>query len=64
MTEAITPRNLTPGLCQRLEAEMLEACAAVAARHGLKAEALGITAMNLRWNFVFGVQVKRAISGD
>ena len=57
MTEAITPRNLTPGLCQRLEAEMLEACAAVAARHGLKAEALGITAMNLRWNFDFGVRV-------
>jgi hypothetical protein len=30
---------------------------AVAARHGLKAEALGITAMNLRWNFDFGVRV-------
>lgn len=57
MTEAITPRNLTPGLCQKLEAEMLEACAAVAARHGLKVEALGITAMNLRWNFDFGVRV-------
>ena len=38
MTGAITPRNLTPGLCQRLEAEMLETCAAVAARHGLKVE--------------------------
>ena len=57
MTEAITPRNLTPGLCQRIEAEMLEACTAIAARHGLKAEALGITAMNLRWNFDFGVRV-------
>ena len=57
MTKAIAPRNLTPGLCQKLEAEMLDACASVAARHGLKAEALGITAMNLRWNFDFGVRV-------
>jgi hypothetical protein len=57
MTETITPRSLTPGLCRRLEAEMLEACAAVAARHGLTAEALGITAMNLRWNIEFGVRV-------
>ena len=65
MTEAITPRSLTPPLLSpRLEAEMLEACAAVAAWHGLKAEALGITRMNLRWNFVFGVQVKRTLSGD
>jgi hypothetical protein len=56
MTEAVTPRNLTPGLCKRLEAEMLEACAAVAARHGLKVEGLGIQVMDLGWHFEFGVR--------
>lgn len=57
MPDTTPPRNLTPGLRQRIEAEMLEACAAVAARHGLTAEGLGIKSMNLRWNFEFGVRV-------
>ncbi|MCE6949677.1 hypothetical protein LAZ29_01850 [Cereibacter sphaeroides] len=51
------PRNLTPGLCKAIEAEMLKACSEVAARHGLVAEGLGLQAMDLRWNFDFGVRV-------
>jgi hypothetical protein len=57
MSEIAPPRNLTPGLCKAIEAEMLRACAKVAVRHGLVAEGLGIQAMDLRWNFEFGVRV-------
>lgn len=57
MSEIAPPRNLTPGLCKAIEAEMLRACAEVAVRHGLVAEGLGIQAMDLRWNFEFGVRV-------
>jgi hypothetical protein len=45
------PRNLTPGLCQRLQREMLEACQEVAARHGLLVEAKDIAGVDLRWGF-------------
>lgn len=51
MPSAKPPRNLTPVLCQRLQAEMLKACEAVAARHGLVVEPRGITAVDLRWGF-------------
>ena len=57
MSEIVPPRNLTPGLCKIIEAEMLRACAEVTERHGLVAEGLGIQAMDLRWNFEFGVRV-------
>ena len=57
MSEIAPPRNLTLGLCKAIEAEMLRACAEVAVRHGLVAEGLGIQAMDLRWNFEFGVRV-------
>ena len=57
MTDIAPPWNLTPGLCKTIEAEMLKACAEVAARHGLVAEGLGMQAMDLRWNFEFGVRV-------
>lgn len=57
MTKVAPPRNLTPGLCKAIEAEMLKACAGVAARHGLVAEGLGLQSMDLRWNFEFGVRV-------
>ena len=43
MPSAKPPRNLTPVLCQRLQAEMLKACEAVAARHGLVVEPRDIT---------------------
>lgn len=51
MLSAKPPRNLTPALCQRLQAEMLKACEAVAARHGLVVEARDITGVDLRWGF-------------
>ena len=57
MTDIAPPWNLTPGLCKTIEAEMLKACADVAAKHGLMAEGLGVQAMELRWNFEFGVRV-------
>jgi hypothetical protein len=57
MTKVAPPRNLTPGLCKQIEAEMLEACAKVATKHGLVAEGMGLQAMDLRWNFEFGVRV-------
>ncbi|MGP3699835.1 hypothetical protein [Rhodobacter sp. NSM] len=57
MPEASPPRNLTPGLCRRIEADMLEACRQVARTHGLLAESLGVRAMDLRWTFEFGIRV-------
>lgn len=57
MSKVSPPRNLTPGLCRRIEADMLEACCQVAEKHGLLAESLGVKAMNLRWNFEFGIRV-------
>lgn len=49
--------NLTSGLCKTVESDMREACAEVAARHGLVAEGLGLRAMDLRWAFEFGIGV-------
>ena len=57
MSKVAPPRNLTPGLCRAIEAEMLKTCREVAAKHGLVAEGLGIQAMDLRWTFEFGVRV-------
>ncbi|SNX73135.1 hypothetical protein SAMN05878503_11450 [Cereibacter ovatus] len=51
MPSAKPPRNLTPVLCQRLQTEMLKACEAVAARHGLVVEPRDITGVDLRWGF-------------
>ena len=51
MPSAKPPRNLTPVLCQRLQAEMLRACEVVAARHGLVVEPRDITGVDLRWGF-------------
>lgn len=51
MPSAKPPRNLTPVLCQRLQAEMLKACEGVAARHGLVVEPRDITGVDLRWGF-------------
>jgi len=51
MPSAKPPRNLTPVLCQRLQAEMLKACEAVAAGHGLVVEPRDITGVDLRWGF-------------
>jgi len=51
MPNTKSPRNLTPVLCQRLQREMLTACQAVAAHHGLVVEAQDITSVDLRWGF-------------
>jgi len=51
MPSAKPARNLTPVLCQRLHAEMLKACEAVAAGHGLVIEPRDITGVDLRWMF-------------
>jgi len=51
MPSAKPPRNLTPMMCQRLQAEMLKACEAVAARHGLVVEPREITRVDLLWGF-------------
>jgi hypothetical protein len=45
------PRNLTPGLCQRLHRELLEACRQVADRHGLAVDDKGLSNIDLRWGF-------------
>jgi len=51
MTKPAPPRNLTPGLCERLRKEMLEACRNVAERHGLAVEGGDISDVNLRRGF-------------
>jgi hypothetical protein len=51
MPSAEPPRNPTPVFCQRLQAEMLKACEAVSARHGLVVEARDISGVDLRWGF-------------
>lgn len=51
MPSAKPPRNLTPVLCQRLHAEMLKACVAVVAGHGLVIAPRDITGVDLRWGF-------------
>lgn len=51
MPSATPPRNLTQVLCQRLQAEMLKACEAVAVRHGLVVEPRDITGVDLRYGF-------------
>jgi hypothetical protein len=56
------PRNLTPGLCETLQHEMLEACRKVAADHGLLVEETGMTNVNLRWGFELGFRVSIPLS--
>jgi hypothetical protein len=36
---------------------LLRACAEIAAKHGLAAEGMGLQAIELRWNFEFGIRV-------
>ncbi|WP_093037812.1 hypothetical protein [Ruegeria marina] len=57
MPNSKSPRNLTPGLCQRLQDEMLKACQDVAARNGLVVEAKEISGVDLRWGFDLGFRV-------
>ena len=61
VTTAKPPRNLTPGTCQRLHREMLEACQASAARHGLVVEAPEIAGVDLRWGFDVAFRVAQFV---
>lgn len=56
------PRNLTPGLCQRLQREMLEACREVAAGHGLAIDDKGLSSVDLRWGFEIAFRVSIPLS--
>ncbi len=51
MSKPAPPRNLTPALCERLRREMLQACEAVAERHGLAVKGGDIAEINLRHGF-------------
>ena len=51
------PRNLTPGLCQRLHREMLQACRDVASRNGLAVDDKGLSGVDLRLGFDLTVRV-------
>ncbi|WP_127902271.1 hypothetical protein [Solirhodobacter olei] len=57
MSKKSPPRNLTPGLCQRVQLEMLQACREVAAKHGLAVEDKGLSDMDLRWGFEIAVRI-------
>jgi len=50
-------KNLTPGLCEKLQKEMLAACLSVAKAHGLTVVDGGMVDMNLRSGFEFAVRV-------
>lgn len=57
MSKKSPPRNLTPGLCQRVHREMLQACREVAGKHGLAVEDRGLSNMDLRWGFEIALRV-------
>ena len=62
MPKKSPPRNLTPGLCQHLQREMLEACREVAARHGLAVDDKGLGNVDLRWGFEIAFAVSIPLS--
>jgi len=45
------PRNLTPGMCEKLKRDMLKACQKVAETHGLFVEGGELSDINLRHSF-------------
>lgn len=57
MSKVKPPRNLTPGLCQLVQREMLQACRDVAARHGLAIDDKGLTEVDLRLGFHWSLRV-------
>ncbi len=57
MSEIAPPRNLPLGLWKAFQAEMLRVCAEVTAKHSLVADRLAMRAIDLHWNFEFGVLV-------
>lgn len=53
------PRNLTPGLCNRLRRDLLAACQQVAETHGLTVEGGDLSDIDLRHGF--GIQFRVGI---
>lgn len=53
----ITPRNLTPALCDRLRRDLMDACRKVAEAHGLMVEGGELSDINLRHGFDIGFRV-------
>jgi len=51
------PRNLTPGLCDRLRREMMKACLNVAETHGLTVEGGELSDIDLRHGFDISFRV-------
>jgi hypothetical protein len=56
-TRVSPPRNLTPGLCERLRQDMMKACLAVAETHGLTVEAGELSDIDLHHSFTIGFRV-------
>jgi hypothetical protein len=52
-----TPRNLTPGLCERLRREILHACKEVAEAHGLAVGEMEMSDIDLRHGFAMKFRV-------
>ena len=55
--EVQPPRNLTPGLCDRLRRDMTKACLAVAEMHGLTVEGGDLADIDLRHSFEISFRV-------
>lgn len=51
------PRNLTPGICDRLRRDMMKACLAVAETHGLTVEGGELSDIDLRHGFDISFRV-------
>lgn len=51
------PRNLTPGLCERLRRDLMTACQQVAETHGLTAEGGELSDIDLRHGFDIAFRV-------
>jgi hypothetical protein len=51
------PRNLTPGLCDRLRRELMKACQDVAETHGLTIEGGDLSDIDLHHGFDIGFRV-------
>ncbi len=51
------PRNLTPGLCERLRRELMTACQQVAETHGLTVEGGDLGGIDLRHGFDIAFRV-------
>ena len=56
-TKVTPPRNLTPGLCDRLQRDLMKACLNVAETHGLTVEGGELSDIDLRHGFDISFRV-------